>query len=202
VPRTEDQNQALRERSRERILEAALALFAREGYERTSVRMIAREAGVSQGLLYNYFEGKEGLLRALFERSMDDVRASFRIDGEDLDPNRRLEVYIRGCFEILRRRLDFWRISYGVRLQSGVIEGLGKGLAEWTAFIRATIEGFLRDAGFPNPEIEALILFALIDGVSQHYALDPDHYPLEEVISKLVEKYAGPEINRPEETGR
>ena len=42
-------------------------LFARHGYAGTTVRMIGREAGVSTGLLYAYFESKEGLLRAIFE---------------------------------------------------------------------------------------------------------------------------------------
>ena len=202
MPRTEAQNKEIRERSRERILVAALSLFAREGYERTSVRMIANEAGVAQGLLYNYFDGKEALLRAIFERSMQDVQSSFQLGDADGDPQQRLVAYIRGCFEILRLRLDFWRISYEVRFQSGVIEGLGERLAEWTAFIRSTLEGFLRDAGFEHPDTEALILFALIDGVSQHYALDPEHYPLEEVIAMLVERYRSPHRVAPEEAVR
>jgi hypothetical protein len=42
------------------------------------------------------------------------------------------------------------------------------------------------------PAIEAAILFALIDGVSQHYLLNPDDYPLQAVIDTLVAKYGGP----------
>ena len=55
MPRNQAQNEALREQSRRKILYSAGTLFARHGYEATSVRMIAREAGVAQGLLYNYF---------------------------------------------------------------------------------------------------------------------------------------------------
>ena len=72
MPRTRAQFEAIRQESRERILDAALRLFARYGYAATPVRRIAEEAGVSQGLLYNYFDGKESLLRALFEQTAGD----------------------------------------------------------------------------------------------------------------------------------
>ena len=49
MPRTEQQNQALRDQSRANILRHALTLFAHHGYEQTTVRMIARAAGVAQG---------------------------------------------------------------------------------------------------------------------------------------------------------
>ena len=41
-------------------------MFARYGYERTTVRKIAAEAKISQGLMYNYFGNKAELLRAVF----------------------------------------------------------------------------------------------------------------------------------------
>src|SRR5690606_16894588 len=111
-------------------------LFANHGYDRTSVRMIAREAGVAQGLLYNYFGSKEDLLVALFERSMRDVRESFQVDRAGLDPHAQLEAYLRGCFAILRRNLDFWRLSYRVRAQQAVLAGLDGRLSEWRSFIQ------------------------------------------------------------------
>lgn len=41
-----------------------------------------------------------------------------------------------------------------------------------------------------DPEVEAAILFALIDGVSQHDVLDPSGYPLYPVIEPIVDRYA------------
>ncbi|HEU0054903.1 MAG TPA: TetR/AcrR family transcriptional regulator [Longimicrobium sp.] len=191
-PRTPQQNERLRAASREKIVEHALRLFATHGYERTSVKMIAEAAGVSQGLLYNYFEGKDALLRAIFEASMEDVRASFAAAEAEPDPRRRVEALLRGSFAIVRRNLHFWRLSYGVRMQAGVLEALGGArLQEWTAAIRATLERYLRDAGVPDPGLEAAILFALIDGVSQHYVLDPDNYPLDEVMARIIARYDG-----------
>src|SRR5215210_5091108 len=55
-------------RTRERILEAALALFAEKGYEATTMRDVAREAGASLGLAYRYFASKEEFALALYMR--------------------------------------------------------------------------------------------------------------------------------------
>ena len=189
-PRTAEQNEQIRASSRERILHHALTLFAEHGYERTSVRMIADAAGISLGLLYNYFDGKQALLHAIFEESVADVRASFAI-ADAAPPAERLERLIRGSFEILDRNMAFWRLSYGVRMQGAVLEGLGPALHEWTTTIRRTLHGYLRDTGVPQPDIEAAALFALIDGISQHYVLDPERYPLDAVIELVVARYGG-----------
>src|SRR5262245_58923653 len=102
MQRTVQQNQALPEESRATILPHALTLFAHHGYEQTTVRMIAQAAGVAQGLTYNYFDSKEQLLRALFEQSMADVRASFAV-AEAAEGPAQVEELIAGAFAVLRR---------------------------------------------------------------------------------------------------
>lgn len=62
------------EHTRQRLLEAAIELFAELGYERASTRTIARHAGVSLPALQYYFGGKEGLYRACAEYITEDVR--------------------------------------------------------------------------------------------------------------------------------
>jgi AcrR family transcriptional regulator len=196
-PRTAEQNQALREESRARIVAAALRLFGANGYEGTSVRMIAAEAGVAQGLMYSHFAGKEELLRAIFQQSIQDVYASFAAAeaGDPAQPP--VARIIRAAFATLRERLDFWRLSYGVRMQHSVIAALGEELPDWAGAIRATLERALRETGDPRPEVRAALLFASIDGVAQHYVLDPEGYPLDAVIEALVAQYAAPATRRP-----
>jgi AcrR family transcriptional regulator len=196
-PRTAEQNQALREESRARIVAAALRLFGAHGYEGTSVRMIAEAAGVAQGLMYSHFAGKEELLQAIFQQSLQDVYSSFAA-AEAGDPGQQpVERIIRAAFATLRERLDFWRLSYGVRMQHGVIAALGEELQDWTGTIRVTLERALRESGAPQPELQAAILFATIDGVAQHFVLDPSGYPLDAVIEALVAQYAAPATRRP-----
>lgn len=59
--------------TRDRLYRTSLELFAQEGYEPTTLRDIARAAGVSPGLLYRYFPSKQALLLAFY----DDLSARF-----------------------------------------------------------------------------------------------------------------------------
>jgi len=189
APRTDEQNEAIREVSRAKIVETALELFAQHGYEATSVRMIAQAAGIAQGLLYNYFASKEALLATVVQQSMADVRESFVRAEDATDPLRRIERLIRAAFAIVQRKRTFWKLIYAVRTQGAVVASLGDLLIAASSEIRTTIERYCRTAGLPQPEIEAAILFALIDGVAQHYVLDPENYPLDTVTEAVVARY-------------
>ncbi len=58
------------ERTALRILDAAEILFASRGYEATSVREIARQVGIREPGLYNYFSGKQALYSAVLDRAL------------------------------------------------------------------------------------------------------------------------------------
>lgn len=190
TPRTAAQNETLRAATRTRILDGALKAFGKLGFDGASVRQIAAEAGVAQGLLYSHFSGKEDVLKAIFGRSMDDVRESFLAAAGD-DSRAPLERLIRSSFGILRRNIGFWRLTYGIRMQASVLKALGPELEAWTKDIISTLEAHFRSAGSERPALEAAILFAAIDGISQHFAMDPERYPLDAVADALIAKYIG-----------
>lgn len=52
---------------REQIIDAAMRIFSQKGFSRATNKDIAREAGITPGLIYHYFESKEALLKALVE---------------------------------------------------------------------------------------------------------------------------------------
>jgi AcrR family transcriptional regulator len=187
VPRTAQQFEEQREESRARILAHALELFAWHGYEGTSVRMIARAAGISQGLMYNYFASKDELLRAIFQRSVQDILDIFaRATQEEPDPRRALERIIRLSFDTIRHHTAFWKLSYVVRLQPAASASLTEELPVWTESIRQAIEAQFRAIGVDRPATQAMVLFALIDGVGHQYVLAPESYPLAEVTEEIV----------------
>ena len=53
--------------TRERILQAAFDVLSREGYENTSIKQIAEQAGVAQGLVHYYFKSKQRLVMAVLQ---------------------------------------------------------------------------------------------------------------------------------------
>ncbi|WP_159776297.1 TetR family transcriptional regulator [Streptomyces sp. HM190] len=66
------------EQTRALILETALRLFQERGYDRTTMRAIAKEAGVSVGNAYYYFAGKEHLIQGFYDRIGAEHRAAVR----------------------------------------------------------------------------------------------------------------------------
>jgi len=192
TPRSAAQFEALRADAQERIERAALRVFARAGYGGATVRDIAREAGVAQGLPYNYYRGKQDLLAAVFRRCMADVQASFAAAESEAEPRERLARLVRTSFAIVREHLPFWRLVYGVRQQPDVVAALGPELHAWTEGVRAMLEAHLRDVGRADPATDARVLFAAIDGIAQHYALDPERYPIDAVAERLVALVGAP----------
>src|SRR5215468_10032538 len=69
MPRTEADNERVRDEQRARILDGARAVFARRGMAATMAE-VAAAAGVSQGLAYRYFASKDELFRALVAEAM------------------------------------------------------------------------------------------------------------------------------------
>ena len=72
-PRTEEQLIKHKAEKRKVITQAAMKLFSEDGFQSTSISSIAKEAGVSKGLIYTYFESKEELLRFLIMDTIDEM---------------------------------------------------------------------------------------------------------------------------------
>lgn len=60
----ENSNLSLKQRQ---VLLSSLKLFAEIGFENTTARLIAKEAGVSEGTVFSYFKTKEGILEAILQ---------------------------------------------------------------------------------------------------------------------------------------
>lgn len=72
-------SESQQEQRRTRILDAAEASFARNGFHRTTMQDICREAGISAGALYLYFDSKEALIEGISSRSRQEVLEAFAL---------------------------------------------------------------------------------------------------------------------------
>ena len=73
MPRTPQENERIRQLAKKNILEAGMKLFINKGYHATSISNIAKEAGISKGVFYNYFKGKEEILATMVEARVGDI---------------------------------------------------------------------------------------------------------------------------------
>lgn len=69
-----------KEKNRQRILQAALALFRKKGFQHTTTKEISRQARIAEGTLFNYFESKEDLALYFFDQEADQVMAWYRAE--------------------------------------------------------------------------------------------------------------------------
>jgi TetR/AcrR family transcriptional regulator, upper aerobic nicotinate degradation pathway regulator len=89
-----------------RILLAAKKLFARQGYDATTVRQICEEAGVNVALISYYFGGKENVFNALFEIFLPNGRIQEVAAGDVEDPIESMKLLIRELTEFRLREPD------------------------------------------------------------------------------------------------
>jgi len=122
MPRTKEQNMAIRAEKKQMIMEAALHLFAKKGFAATSINDIAQSAKISQGLLYNYFTSKEEVLRSIWDRLSDEF-------VQMIDPNQDGEVtpeeaenFIDKTFEMLITRREEMKLYFQFSFQPDVID--------------------------------------------------------------------------------
>lgn len=81
-----------------RLVKSALELFSRKWYNTVSVAEICRSAGLSNGIFYKYFDGKEALFRRILEEVIEDLRAVVAgVRGDS--PRERLIALSRALFE-------------------------------------------------------------------------------------------------------
>lgn len=98
------------------VLDAAAALFCRQGYEGTSVRDIARAAGMLPGSLYCHFPTKEDLLVAVYLRGVEQICAAVDAAARRHDdPWDRLEAACVAHLEAILRDDDYARVVVRVR---------------------------------------------------------------------------------------
>src|SRR5690606_13705619 len=109
-PRTPEQFESLRKDRRQAILDAALEVFADHGYHNASVSQVAKQAGISKGLMYNYFSGKQDVLVHILTGMFDEVAEELHIGSvEDLTSEQVREV-VRNTMAITKRNPNRWKL--------------------------------------------------------------------------------------------
>jgi AcrR family transcriptional regulator len=134
-PRTPQQFKEMREEKMTLIMDVALEHFANEGYYRTTINHIARRAKISKGLIYNYFESKEALLKAIIHKSVNEVYKYLDIDRDGYLSEEEFEFFIRKINLLLKEKKYFWRLLMQLLLQNDVREQFLKAFPESDSMI-------------------------------------------------------------------
>lgn len=145
---------------KERILAAALRLFAREGYDGTATSKVAREAGVSEGLIFRHFTNKQGLLEAILEQGQQRAAALYADALGQSSPKAVLRAVLAIPFQISPKEYDFWRLLYALKWQADTYD------TTMSDPLRSRLPDVFEALGYADPTAETELVLVLIDGLA------------------------------------
>jgi AcrR family transcriptional regulator len=178
MPKVTDEHLAAK---RELILHAAIACFARDGFHKTTMSDIAEMAGVSDGLAYRYFAGKDEIIREAVRFATGNGLVS-DLEAADDDPAAMIELLYKASFR--RFEMPDRRTTVGLRLRSWAEalenEEVREQVVERWERYRPIAEGLwskARAEGLLPPDLDPdaveRVMFAIHDGLDLQWALDP-----------------------------
>lgn len=186
-PRTKEQFEAIRNEKEKLILEVALSLFAKNGFESTSVSMIAKKAGISKGLMYSYFKSKEDLLKEIILDGLNRFIDFLKIEDPNNIQKQELINFIDGNFSLLKSNSDFYKLYFSLSLQPKVLAVLEAEIATLFGKFFSAFNNYFEKKGDKNPYVKTRYLLAIFDGVGLHYLVDTKNYPLDETRDMIVD---------------
>ncbi len=183
------------EEKKEIILKAVRKLLAQKGYAGTTISLVAKEAGVSRGLLHYYFKNKEDMLARVIHDEME-----FCIDGANSvfsvcnSSEELAEAFASGLRSILEDDPDFYPAffeGWAIAHQSNVVNEKIKDLyGEFRHSTQTGLQGAV-DRGIISPSISlyglASAIIGLVDGIGLQMVADPELINNEEIWTAIKE---------------
>lgn len=187
MPRSITENRAMRERSIERILDAALTLFAERGYQAATISQITERAGVSRGLVSYYFPSKRALLDAILSRLMGWILDLVRAVPSTGTREQRLAHLVDSTLRSVRANPELHRMEMGLHLQPATIDLVREfevtHAAEFDEYRRT-----LREL-FGGSDREQLFFRTVMEGIVFKYCVYGDGYAILDMRQRLYQTF-------------
>ena len=186
APRTTEKFKEIREEKRNHIMRIALELFANEGYHVTPISKIAQKAGMSKGLMYNYFESKEDLLKSILIETIHEIYSSFDKNHDDILTSDEFEYFVRESFKLQKENREFYKLYYILLLQPNIIEIANSEISNISQKVLTVLYYYFKSS-FPDPDTEMLLFSSLMKGLSMQLVYSPE-YINEERLEKSIQR--------------
>lgn len=181
---------------RERIIQAATIIFARQGFYNSTVADVAKEASVADGTIYLYFKNKDDLLISIFERSMDMfIQAAEEEISKEKSAEHQLKRFIDLHLKLVHKHQELAQvIQIELRQSSKFIkEYANEKFFSYLNIVEKIIQKG-KEQGVFNAHINAGILKRAIFGAIDEIALEwvlmkKKRYSIEEASDELCQMF-------------
>jgi AcrR family transcriptional regulator len=184
-PRSASVNEAMRQRSRERLLQATVDLVEERGYEATTLADITQRAGSARGLVSYYYSGKRALLQSAVHRLMNRELAA-ALDREPR-PEEGQEVLARAIDAILGLTRDHTKLMR--THMASILQEEGFIQCPEQQRLAALLQESVVRWGAKDPEEEYRLLRALLMGATVALLLPGAPMPLARLRAELFQRY-------------
>jgi AcrR family transcriptional regulator len=185
-PRTSEQFDQIRQDKKKLIMDSALELFAENGYHATSISQIAKKAGISKGLAYNYFKSKKDILDEIIQTGFDSVFFNFDSTRDGVLTEKEFIFFLKENFRLMRENLRFWKLYFSLMLQPKVSESFAGEYASKGEPIFKMMYEFIVSKGSIDPEGDLMVISSLIEGAFLYIIVAPDIFPSEVLEDKII----------------
>jgi AcrR family transcriptional regulator len=178
---------------RGQLTRAAYKVVGQKGYYDFTVRDIAREAGLSTGLVHYYFKNKEDLLLNLLKeinRNMTIILNKNISTSED--PREKLNIFMRQAFDLVKNEKDYFYIVIDFWTQVNKNERMKRANIKLFKSYRDEISKILKegvDKGvFLKMDVDytAAVIISIIQGLIIQYVIDNNAFDYEDYIKKIM----------------
>ncbi|MCH5584930.1 TetR/AcrR family transcriptional regulator [Shimazuella sp. AN120528] len=192
MPRTQKENERIRQISIEKIRTAAMELFMKQGYHATSINDVAKHAGISKGLLYNYYKGKEELLATMIEHRIGELVQVMEKAMLYESPTEQLKYIIEGAIDNVHQKPETFRFYLHLQTHpesDEVVARYGKMLIdEYSKQFQLQCEIFEK-LGFIEPRKRSLYFSSTLQGIMLMISTYPKQFPIKEIKAQIIEEF-------------
>ena len=190
APRSPEQFAEIREERKAQILEAALEVFARDSFHGASISSVAKRAGISKGLIYNYFKSKEEILISLVVDVFDDVMEQLDLNlGEPLTKDSFIQIIEKSVDEVVKNP-QRWKLYMSLSFQPDVTPILMAQMMPKIQPFMIEVNNYFMGKGYEDPMTMMRYYSAVLDGVQMHILMDPENFPVEKVKQMMIDQFA------------
>ncbi|HPR17833.1 MAG TPA: TetR/AcrR family transcriptional regulator [Candidatus Cloacimonadota bacterium] len=184
----------MRKKSHDLIMNTALELFSQNGYQATTIDLIAKTAGISKGLLYNYFESKEKLLEAILIQGFDYFTDIIRLNQEEQTAGQKLTNLMHNFVQSLQANMSFWKLYQNIITQQSIaskLAGFNQFYQEqfFPLVMGIFLEIYQDRLSSQEIELEVLLFGSIMDGVAFDYTVMPEMYPLQTICDRVIKLF-------------